>query len=60
VTNQAVTLKWQSPAGQFFQVLSSSNLITWQTNVSGITSGSTNYSWTGTNPAPNGFYRLAH
>jgi hypothetical protein len=60
VTNQAVTLKWQSPAGQFYQVLSSSNLQTWQTNASNITSASTNYTWTGTNPAPKGFYRLAH
>jgi hypothetical protein len=60
VTNQAVTLKWQSVAGQFFSVLSSSNLQTWQTNASNITSGSTNYAWTGANPAPQGFYRLAY
>ncbi len=60
VTNQVVTLKWQSPAGQFFQVQSSSNLIAWQTNASGITSGSTSYIWTATNLAPKGFYRLAH
>jgi hypothetical protein len=60
VTNQAVPLGWQSLAGQFYQVLSSSNLHTWQTNASNITSASTNYTWTGTNPAPKGFYRLAH
>jgi hypothetical protein len=59
VTNQAVTLKWQSLAGQFYQVLSSSTLQTWQTNASNITSASTNYTWTGTNPASKGFYRLA-
>jgi len=60
VTNHAVTLKWQSPAGQLYQVLSSSNLLTWQTNASNITSASTNYTWTGTNSASAGFYRLAH
>lgn len=59
VTNHTVTLNWQSPAGQFYNVLSSSNLQTWQTNASGITSASTDYTWSGTNPAPIGFYRLA-
>ena len=58
LTNQAVTLEWKSLAGQFYQVLSSSNLLTWQTNASNITSASTNYTWTGTNPAAKGFYRL--
>jgi len=58
VTNHVVTLKWQSPAGQFFQVLNSTNLIAWQTNASNVTSATTNYAWTGTNPAPSGFYRL--
>jgi hypothetical protein len=60
LTKQTVTLNWQSPAGQFYQVLSSSNLQTWQTNASNITSASTDYTWTGTNSAPKGFYRLAH
>ncbi len=59
VTNHAVTLTWQSPAGQFFQVLTSTNLTAWQTNASNVTSATTNYTWTGTNPAPDGFYRLA-
>ena len=52
VANHVVTLQWQSLAGQFYQVLSSSNFQTWQTNASNITSASTTYSWTGTNPAP--------
>ena len=60
VTNQVVTLKWQSAAGQSFQVLSSSNLETWQTSASNITSVSSDYTWSGTNPAPKGFYLLAH
>jgi hypothetical protein len=60
VTNHVVTLKWQAPAGQFYSVLSTSNLLTWQTSASNITSASTSYSWAGTNPAARGFYRLAH
>ena len=60
VSNQVVTLQWQSPAGQTYQVLSSSNLATWQTNGPDVTSASTNYTWTTTNPAPKAFYRLAH
>ncbi len=59
VTNQVVTLQWQSPAGQNYQVLSSSNLATWQTNAQNVTSVSTNYTWTTTNPAPKAYYRLA-
>ena len=59
VTNQVVTLAWESPAGQFFQVLSSSNLLTWQTNASNVTSASTNYTWTTTNTAAKGYYRVA-
>jgi hypothetical protein len=60
VTNQVVTLAWTSPAGQLFQVLSSSNLLMWQTNASNVTSVSTNYTWTTTNTDPKGYYRLAH
>jgi hypothetical protein len=60
VTNQAVTLKWEGPAGQFYQVMSSSNLLTWQTNADNVTSATTNYTWTVTNAAPKGFYRLLH
>jgi hypothetical protein len=60
VSNQVVTLQWQSPTGQIYQVLSSSNLATWQTNGLNVTSDSTNYTWTTTNSAPKAFYRLAH
>ena len=59
VTNNVVTLKWQSPTGQVFQVQSSTNLQAWLTNASNITSATTNYSWIGTNPASKGFYRLS-
>jgi hypothetical protein len=58
VTNNVVTLNWQGTAGQFFQVLSSSNLQTWQSSASNLTSATTNYTWTGTNPATKGFYRI--
>jgi len=60
VTNHVVTLKWQSTAGQTFQVLLSTNLPVWKTNASNVTSASTNYAWTGTNLAPIGVYRLVH
>jgi hypothetical protein len=59
VSNHVVTLQWQSAAGQIYQVLSSSNLAAWQTNGPDVTSASTNYTWTTTNPAPKAFYRLA-
>lgn len=60
VTNQVVALTWQSPAGQFFQVQSSPDLQTWQTNASNVTSATTNYSWLDTNAAPLEFYRVAN
>jgi hypothetical protein len=60
VSNQVVTLNWESPAGQFYQVMSSSNLLTWQTNASNVTSATTNYTWMVTNAASKGFYRLLH
>lgn len=60
VTNQVVTLGWQAPAGQFYQVQGSSNLLTWQTNANNVTSASTNYTWSETNTAAKTFYRLAH
>jgi hypothetical protein len=60
VTNHAITLKWNALAGQFYQVLSSSNLLAWQTNVSNVTSTTTNYTSTVTNSAAQGFYRLQY
>jgi hypothetical protein len=60
VTNQVVTLGWQAPAGQLFQVQASSNLLAWQTNASNVTSASTNYTWSETNAAAKAFYRVAH
>ncbi len=59
VSNQVVTLKWQSTANQSFQVQSTTNFSSWQTNAT-VTSGTTSYSWTGTNTASRAFYRLAH
>jgi len=60
VTSQGIMLAWNGPAGQFYQVLSSSNLLTWQTNASNVTSATTNYTCTVANSAANGFYRLLH
>jgi hypothetical protein len=60
ITNHVVTLKWQSTAGQSFQVLLSTNLPAWKTNASNVTSATTNYTWTGTNLARIGVYRLVH
>lgn len=58
VTKQAITLNWTGPAEQFYQVMSSSNMMTWQTNASNVTSATTNYTWTVTNSDSQGFYRL--
>jgi hypothetical protein len=59
VQSQIVTLRWQAPAGQQFQVQSSTNFVTWQTNGVNVTSATTNYTWSGPNPAPHAFFRLA-
>jgi hypothetical protein len=59
VVNHTVMLNWQAAAGQFYKVQSTSNLQTWQTTASNVTAASTNYTWTATNNAPQGFYRLA-
>lgn len=59
VSNQVVTLHWQSAPGQFYQVQSSTNLITWQTHAVNVTSATTAYSWSDTNALSMGFFRLA-
>lgn len=59
VRTQVVTLQWQSAPGQLYQVQSSTNLATWQTNAVNVTSATTAYSWRGTNTAPMGLFRLA-
>ena len=47
----------QSTAAQSFQVISTTNFTTWQTNASGITSASTNYSYSVTNQASGAYYK---
>jgi len=59
VQTQVVTLRWRAPAGQQFQVQSSTNFVTWRTNAVNVTSATTNYTWSGSNPAPRAFFRLA-
>jgi hypothetical protein len=59
VQTQVVTLRWQAPAGQQFQVQSSTNFVTWQTNAVNVTSATTNYTWSGLDTAPRAFFRLA-
>lgn len=59
VSNQSVKLNWQSAPNQDFVVLSSTNLVTWQTNASNVTSTTSNYTWTGSATAPSQFFRLA-
>ena len=59
VQTQTVTLRWQAPAGQQFQVQSSTNFVIWQTNAVNVTSITTNYTWSGPDPAPEAFFRLA-
>ena len=59
VQTQIVTLRWQAPAGQLFQVQSSTNFAIWQTNAVNVTSATTNYIWNGPDTAPRAFFRLA-
>ena len=59
IQNQQVSLQWQAPANQQFQVQSSTDLTAWQTNAIGITSATTLYSWSGPVSGPIRFFRLA-
>jgi hypothetical protein len=59
VQTQVVTLRWEAPAGQQFQVQSSTNFVTWQTNAVNVTSATTNYTWSGLDTASRAFFRLA-
>jgi len=58
VQTQVVTLQWQAPAGQQFQVQSSTDLTAWQTNAVNVTSGSSNYTWSTPATGANGYFRL--
>jgi hypothetical protein len=58
MTGSVMSLIWQGPAGEYYQVLSSTNLQTWKTNVSNVTSVSTNYVWAVTNRMAAEFFRL--
>jgi hypothetical protein len=58
VQTQVVTLQWQAPAGQQFQVQSSTDLMAWQINAVNVTSGSSNYTWSGPATGTNGYFRL--
>jgi hypothetical protein len=58
VQAQVVALHWQAPAGQQFQVQSSTDLTAWQTTAVNVTSGSSNYIWSGPATAANGYFRL--
>ncbi len=59
VQSQLVTLQWQAAAGQQFQIQSSSNLTTWQTNAVNVTSPTAAYTWSGPATARRQFFRLA-
>lgn len=58
VQGQTVTLQWQSDPGQQFQVRSSTNLNTWQTNATGVTSSTSTYTWSGPATGVKQFYRI--
>jgi hypothetical protein len=58
VQSQVLTLQWQAPAGQQFQVQSSTDLMAWQTNAVNVTSGSSNYTWSGPATGANSYFRL--
>jgi hypothetical protein len=57
--SRVVTLQWQAPTGQQFQVQSSADLAGWRTNAVNVTSTTTNYTWSGPATAPQAFFRLA-
>jgi hypothetical protein len=53
------TLQWQSAPGEQFQVQSSTNLKTWQTNAANVTSATGTYTWSGAATAAQQFFRIA-
>ncbi len=55
---QTASLQWQAPAGRLFQVLTSTNLTTWQTNAVGVTSSIGTYQWSGPAASAEEFFRL--
>jgi len=59
VQNQTISLQWSGTPGQQFQIQSTTNLGTWFTNQTGVSSASGTYAWTGAITGPVGFYRLA-
>jgi hypothetical protein len=58
VQAKTVTLQWQDAPGQQFQVRSSTNLNTWQTNASNVTSSTGTYTWSGAATAVRQFFRI--
>jgi hypothetical protein len=59
VQAQTATLQWQSAPGENFQVQSSTNLNTWQTNAANVTSATGTYTWSGAATAVQQFFRIA-
>lgn len=59
VSNNIVTLQWQSTAGQTYRVEGSENLGGWTARAAGITSATTDYFWSTNVVRPTDFYRLA-
>ena len=59
VQAHTATLQWQSAPGEQFQVLSSTNLTTWQTNATNVTSATGTYTWSGAATAGQQFFRIA-
>ncbi len=58
VQGQTATLQWQAPADKLFDVLTSTNLTTWQTNAAGLSSSTGSYTWSGPATSPEEFFRL--
>jgi hypothetical protein len=59
VQGRQVTLQWQAASGQQFDVESSTDLKSWGTNATGITSGTGAYTWQGSATNGTQFFRLA-
>jgi hypothetical protein len=59
VQQQSILLQWQGAPGTQFQIQSSTNLNSWQTNATIVTPASGSYTWTGAISGPLQFFRLA-
>ncbi len=59
VSSQGIHFQWSAPAGQKFNIVSSSDLKNWNVRESNLTSDTTSYSWSGSLSGNAEFFRIS-